>query len=204
MGLFTERAGRPAAGAAAGGVIAPFPWSPAVDPRVFRAIAEEATVPEWGAARRMGEEAVLPVAERFLEAVSTGDINEVKACMALNSRLDAPEIGRLEGRQVRLYWAGFFASIKGFSAKNRFDRFGGDQVTASWSRSYLFIPTGRRVTLSGETTLTFEVGRIVAQTDHFDLRLWMHQIFGAKAFALMLLPGWSDWIRGEMRKQLSV
>ncbi len=204
MGLFSERRGKPASDTHSAGVIAPFPWSPVLDHRALRAVAEESAVIEWGAARRMEAEAILPVAERFFGAVSTGDIDELKACMALNSRLDAPEIGRIEGKQVRLYWAGFFASIKGFSAINRFECVETSLVTASWSRSYLFIPTGRRVTLAGETTLTFEAGRIVGQTDRFDLRLWMHQIFGAKAFALMLLPGWADWIRGEMRKQLSI
>ena len=78
----------------------------------------------------------------------------------------------------------------------------GDTVVARWVATYPFSATGRTVENHVTSTIRFSDGKIVAQTDVFDLSKWVTQAFGPVAhvpFAKTLLAAMT---RKKARAQL--
>jgi len=67
--------------------------------------------------------------------------------------------------------------------------------TASWTATYIFTATGRKVTNHIKASFEFSNGKISKHSDKFSLYKWSQQAFGSTG----LLMGWMPFFRNKVR-----
>ncbi len=91
-----------------------------------------------------------------------------------------PIFTELYTEQVRCMWKILLSSRDSdFSLSYRIDEIDEEKSLAqvSWTANYKFAATGRKIENSVKTELQVQDGKIILQTDRFDLGLWAKQAF---------------------------
>ncbi len=113
-----------------------------------------------------------------------------------------PVFGNLEGRQVRGMWIMLLSTVGELKVQREgiegADGYGG----CSWSVSYVFPPTKRKVVNKGKAHFAFSEGRIVEHQDDFPMWRWCTQAFGIKGLLLGWTPVFQNKVRRKVRMQL--
>ncbi len=142
--------------------------------------------------------------EQFFRAISDRAITTVIEAYQPEAVLQSPVIGDLAGREIHQLWTTFLRRTKAPKLDFTIARVQGQTAFVEWSAEHEFFDTGRPVSLSGSTVLTFQHGRIRHQQDQFDHRLWAAQAMGLSGLILSYLPGSRNFFRAEIRRVLGI
>lgn len=148
------------------------------------------------------------VTEHFFGALQRHDVDALVRFYAHEAEFFHPLLGRLTQLQVSAAWRRFVQLTPDLSVRFRIEQVGPGAAEASWTQSYLFHLTGRRVSVSG--TSQFLLGRqggrlqIIKQIDQCDRRQWSRQALGMKGLLLSFVPGWRTFVENELRLTLDV
>jgi hypothetical protein len=115
-----------------------------------------------------------------------------------------PVIGQLVGGEIRQLWTTFLKRTKAHDLTFTICRVNARMAFVDWSTAHDFFDSGRPVSMSGSTVLTFERGRIRHQLDQFDRRQWAAQALGLSGLILSCLPGSRGFFRSESRRVLGI
>jgi ketosteroid isomerase-like protein len=136
---------------------------------------------------------------RFYSAFAAGDHETMAACYSDEATFSDPVFPRLDAEQARAMWRMFCTGGNeiqvSFGDVEADERRGG----ASWSATYAFPKTGRRVDNEISAEFEFAEGKIVRHRDRFDLYRWTRMALGP----LGLLLGWSPLVQNQVRAQAS-
>lgn len=78
----------------------------------------------------------------------------------------------------------------------------GDTVTCTWNAYYTFSRTGRKVHNIISTSMKFRDGKIIDQTDRFDIWRWSRQALGFSGWLLGWTPVIANKVQGTARRGL--
>jgi ketosteroid isomerase-like protein len=147
-----------------------------------------------GAAGRSANEALV---RRFYAALAARDATAMGACYADDATFSDPVFPSLDAAGVRAMWAMLCARGKDLAVELADVEAGDGSASARWIARYTFAATGRRVENRIDTSFALRDGRIVRQTDRFDLWRWSRQALGLAG----LLLGWSPLVSRSVRRQ---
>ena len=134
---------------------------------------------------------------RFYTAMNARDAQTMGACYTDDASFTDPAFGQLNAVEARRMWRMLSSRAKDFSLT--FDGIEADDEKgrAHWVATYAFSGTGRKVVNRIDSVFVFKNGKILRQTDSFDLYRWARQALGAKG----LLLGWLPPVQASIRKQ---
>jgi ketosteroid isomerase-like protein len=134
--------------------------------------------------------------EAFYTAFARRDAAGMIACYARDVEFSDPVFPLLRGEEVFAMWR----MLTGRSRDLRVEASGIDAGDTSgrahWEAYYTFSQTGRAVHNRVDATFTFQDGKIVRHTDHFDLAAWAAMALGVKG----KLFGWLPLLQRAIRK----
>jgi hypothetical protein len=137
--------------------------------------------------------------ERFYKAFASLDAKTMAECYALDAQFE-DEVFQLRGRtHIGGMWTMLCLAIK---KHGRTDwKLAVRDITersAHWEPTYRFSATGNLVTNIIDAEFEFDSqGLIKRHRDRFDFWRWSRQALGGKG----VLFGWTDWLRGKVRRQ---
>ena len=107
-----------------------------------------------------------------------------------------PAFGNLEGPEVTGMWEMLLSGAKGLSLK--FSDVAADEGygSCSWTATYVFSSTGRKVVNRGKAMFRFEDGKIIEHQDVWSFWRWSRQALGWKGW----LFGWSHLFHEKVRR----
>ena len=143
----------------------------------------------------MSEALTTATVRAFYDAFGRGDATAMNACYATDIVFTDPVFATIEGDRPRAMWTMLCAALRDFSLTYEIASVAGDVAVVDWIASYTYTATGRPIRNIVRSTLTVHDGRIVRQTDRFDLWRWSAQALGPVGTLL----GWSPQIRQRIR-----
>jgi limonene-1,2-epoxide hydrolase len=118
------------------------------------------------------------VAQAFYGAFARRDGETMANAYAPGARFTDPVFGTLEGEQVGRMWRALTKGAREFSLDFEIVAASAAEARVTWTARYVFSRSGRRVVNRVQSVLTVDGGKIVEQTDHFDLHAWAGQALG--------------------------
>ena len=134
--------------------------------------------------------------EALYGALSRRDGAAMAACYAPDARFTDP-VFDLRGAEIGAMWTMLCARARDIGVEWRDVRADDASGAGDWEARYTFAATGRRVHNRIHSDFTFGNGRIVAQTDTFDIRRWLRMAIGPVA----ALPGMTGLLAKRVRNQ---
>lgn len=133
---------------------------------------------------------------RFYNAFSAKDHLMMAACYAPAVRFSDPVFVDLDYDHTTSMWRMFCE--RGEDLVVSFDSVEADDArgSATWTASYIFTSTGRRVQNHIRAAFEFGDGRIVLHRDHFDFYAWSRMALGPVGWAL----GWTPFLKRKVRR----
>lgn len=133
--------------------------------------------------------------QTFYDAFSKLDYEAMNSCYAADPVFNDPVFGILQGEEVRAMWEMLCKSAKDFSLHADMIVMEGEYGTCSWTASYIFSKTGKKVVNHVKAHMRIENGKISEHTDEFDLYKWSRQALGLPGWLL----GWSGYLKNKIR-----
>jgi ketosteroid isomerase-like protein len=134
---------------------------------------------------------------RFYSAFAAGDHATMAACYSDEATFSDPVFPRLDAEQTRAMWRMFCTGGNDIQVSFSNVDAGEERGGASWSATYVFPKTGRRVHNQISAEFEFAEGKIVRHRDHFDLYHWTRMALGPLGSVL----GWSPLVQRQVRAQ---
>ncbi len=107
-----------------------------------------------------------------------------------------PVFPKLDSKGVQNMWKMLCGRAKDLHVTWSIDHVGADQCFVSWTASYTFNQTGRKVTNHVRSTLTLKNSKIVRHIDDFSFWTWSRQAFGPAAWLL----GWTPFFQAKVQE----
>lgn len=135
---------------------------------------------------------------KFYTALGNANATEMCKCYHPKIQFRDPIFGLLKGNDVCQMWKMLIKKSKGdlkidYSEVKADDYLG----SASWTATYRFSKTNRKVINSISTKFQFKDGLIIKQNDDFDIWKWSKQALGIKGSLL----GWTRFFQKQIQKQ---
>lgn len=136
----------------------------------------------------------------FYLAFKNHDPQGMTTCYAKNIIFEDPAFGKIQGKRAFAMWymlieRGGDALHIEFSEVQANDYNG----SAKWTATYTYGPQKRKVVNHVVGTFSFQNGKIVQHTDHFDLWRWSQQALGFKGYLL----GWTRFMKLKIQQNTS-
>jgi hypothetical protein len=143
-------------------------------------------------------------AERYFQALKRRDARDACASYGPAAICESDILGEMDAKQIERAISRMLAVTPDFTLSFQIESAGVDEALVNWFIGGTLHATGRQVTISGATELTFGQHGILHQIDRISARSFARQALGPKALLLCLVPGWRHFIIDEMRKSLEV
>ena len=136
--------------------------------------------------------------KKFYDSFANGDSEGMVSCYVDNIQFEDPAFGKLNGEMAKNMWRMLVNNNKSI-IKISYSNVQANDKTGSvnWAAEYVFSQTGRPVINKIAATFEFKDGKIIKQTDVFDMWKWSRQALGLKGYLL----GWSDFLKGKIQIQ---
>lgn len=134
----------------------------------------------------------------FYEAFGKGDADTMAGCYHPDVQFEDPIFGVLNGEQVMTMWRMLIKRSKGKLAI-RIDHVMSQDGKGSctWTATYVFSKTGRRVVNRIHADFEFKDGKIWRHVDEFSVWRWSRQALGLPG----VLLGWTPWMRRKLQAE---
>ena len=132
----------------------------------------------------------------FYEAFQRKDFATMQACYADDAVFTDAVFQNLDANQVRTMWEMLIR--RGNDLELTFSNVNANDTTgsATWTATYTFSQTKRRVVNHVEARFAFKNGKITRHTDHFDFYKWSKQALGLSG----LLLGWTGFLQKKVQQ----
>ncbi len=143
------------------------------------------------------------IIEEFYKAFHEGDPVRMESFYDKAIQFEDPAFGQLKGKEAGAMWA-MLLSRKDSELKIEYGKVSaeGSFGSAEWKATYKYGPKKRTVVNKIKSRFEFQDGKIIKQTDSFDLWNWSRQALGPVGLFLGWAPFFQDKIRRMARKSL--
>lgn len=132
---------------------------------------------------------------RFYTGFQQLDAAAMNACYREDIIFNDPVFGILQGEEVTAMWEMLCTNARDFSLSfSNIQLLDEEYATCNWVATYTFSRTGRRVVNQVKSHLRLQNGKIIEQTDQFDIWKWSRQALGLPG----LLLGWSGFLKNKI------
>lgn len=137
------------------------------------------------------------LAERFYGAFQKRDGETMASLYATEATFSDPVFAELDSSEVKTMWK--MLCQRGPDLQLDYSVFSADDesVFVTWTATYTFGATGRKVTNHVKSEMKVKDGQIHTHTDRFSFWRWASQAFGTPG----LLLGWTPLLKNKVRKQ---
>ncbi|MEO6220844.1 MAG: nuclear transport factor 2 family protein [Ginsengibacter sp.] len=133
----------------------------------------------------------------FYQSFQRKDYKAMQNCYADNAVFNDEVFISLNASEVKAMWEMF--CIKGKDLRIDFSNLHADEKNgnAEWTAAYTFSKTNRKVINHIKANFSFENGKILRHTDHFNFYNWSCQALGLTG----VLLGWTSFVKNKVRKE---
>lgn len=134
--------------------------------------------------------------QKFYTCFQNKDYKGMQDCYADNAVFNDSVFKNLDSSQVKAMWQMLISSSKDMRLEFKDIKATKQTGSAHWDAYYTFSKTGNKVVNRIDATFTFENGKIVSHTDHFDFYTWAKQALGT----IGVLLGWTLILKNKVQK----
>jgi ketosteroid isomerase-like protein len=137
------------------------------------------------------------IVEQFYTAFQQLDYRSMQACYSDDIVFSDPVFLLLRGSEAKCMWEMLCKNARDFSLSySDIELIDHEYATCSWTATYTFSRTGRRVVNNIKAFMRFKGGKIIEHSDGFRLSTWAAQALGWKG----VLFGWTGFMRRGIQK----
>jgi len=135
--------------------------------------------------------------ERFYTAFQQLDYKAMQQCYSDDIIFSDPVFLLLKGEEARAMWEMLCKNARNFSLSfSDIELIDEEYATCSWTASYTFSKTGKKVVNNVKAFMKLKDGKIIEHSDGFRLSTWAAQALGWKG----VLFGWTGFIKRGIQK----
>ena len=134
--------------------------------------------------------------QKFYTCFQNKDYKGMQDCYADNATFNDSVFKNLNSSQVKAMWQMLISSSKDMRLEFKDIKATKKNGTAHWDAFYTFSKTGKKVINRIDASFTFENGKILSHTDHFNFYTWAKQALGISG----ILLGWTGFLKNKVRK----
>jgi len=137
------------------------------------------------------------IVEQFYTAFQQLDYKSMQACYSDDIVFSDPVFLLLRGMEAKSMWEMLCKNARDFSLNfSDIELLDHEYATCSWTASYTFSRTGRRVVNNIKAFMRLKDGKIIEHSDGFRLSTWAAQALGWKG----VLFGWTGFMKRGIQK----
>ena len=137
------------------------------------------------------------IVEQFYTAFQQLDYKSMQACYSDDIVFSDPVFLLLRGAEAKSMWEMLCKNARDFSLNfSDIELIDHEYATCSWTATYTFSRTGRRVVNNIKAFMRFRDGKIIEHSDGFRLSTWAAQALGWKG----VLFGWTGFMKRGIQK----
>lgn len=137
------------------------------------------------------------IIERFYTAFQQLDYKGMHSCYSDDIIFNDPVFLVLKGNEARAMWEMLCKNARDFSLSfSDIELIDHEYATCSWTASYTFSKTGRKVVNDIKAFMRLKDGKIIEHSDGFRLSVWAAQALGWKG----VLFGWTGFMKRGIQK----
>ena len=137
------------------------------------------------------------IIEKFYNAFQQLDYKGMQSCYSDDIVFSDPVFLLLKGNEVKAMWEMLCKNARDFSLSfSDIELIDHEYATCSWTASYTFSRTGRRVVNQIKAFMRLKDGKIIEHSDGFRLSAWAAQALGWKG----VLFGWTGFMKRGIQK----
>jgi ketosteroid isomerase-like protein len=137
------------------------------------------------------------IIEKFYTAFQQLDYKAMQNCYSDDIIFSDPVFLLLKGNEAKAMWEMLCKNARDFSLSfSDIELIDHEYATCSWTASYTFSRTGRKVVNSIKAFMRFKDGKIIEHSDGFRLSTWAAQALGWKG----VLFGWTGFMKRGIQK----
>ena len=137
------------------------------------------------------------IIEKFYTAFQQLDYKAMQSCYGDVIIFSDPVFLLLKGNEAKAMWEMLCKNARDFSLSfSDIELIDHEYATCSWTASYTFSRTGRRVVNNIKAFMRFREGKIIEHSDGFRLSTWAAQALGWKG----VLFGWTGFMKRGIQK----
>jgi len=137
------------------------------------------------------------IIEKFYSAFQQLDYRGMQNCYSDDIVFSDPVFLLLRGNEAKAMWEMLCKNARDFSLSfSEIELIDHEYATCSWTASYTFSRTGRKVVNHIKAFMRLKDGKIIEHSDGFRLSTWAAQALGWKG----LLFGWTGFMKRGIQK----
>jgi len=137
------------------------------------------------------------IIEKFYSAFQQLDYRGMQNCYSDDIVFSDPVFLLLRGNEAKAMWEMLCKSARDFSLSfSEIELIDHEYATCSWTASYTFSRTGRKVVNHIKAFMRLKDGKIIEHSDGFRLSTWAAQALGWKG----VLFGWTGFMKRGIQK----
>jgi len=137
------------------------------------------------------------IIEKFYTAFQQLDYKSMQSCYSDDIIFSDPVFLLLKGIEAKAMWEMLCKNARDFSLSfSDIELIDHEYATCSWTASYTFSRTGRRVVNNIKAFMRLKDGKIIEHSDGFRLSTWAAQALGWKG----VLFGWTGFMKRGIQK----
>jgi len=137
------------------------------------------------------------IVEQFYTAFQQLDYKAMQACYSDDIVFSDPVFLLLRGTEVSSMWEMLCKNARDFSLNfSDIELLDHEYATCSWTATYTFSRTGRKVINNIKAFMKLKDGKIIEHSDGFRLSTWAAQALGWKG----VLFGWTGFMKRGIQK----
>ncbi len=137
------------------------------------------------------------IIEKFYTAFQHLDFKAMQECYSDDIIFSDPVFLVLKGEEVGAMWEMLCRNARNFSlGYSDIELIDDEYATCSWTATYIFSKTGRKVVNNIKAFMRLRDGKIIEHSDGFRLSSWAAQAFGWKG----ALFGWTGFMKRGIQK----
>jgi ketosteroid isomerase-like protein len=137
------------------------------------------------------------IIEKFYTAFQQLDYKSMQSCYSDDIIFSDPVFLLLKGNEAKAMWEMLCKNARNFSLSfSDIELIDHEYATCSWTASYTFSRTGRRVVNNIKAFMRLKDGKIIEHSDGFRLSTWAAQALGWKG----VLFGWTGFMKRGIQK----
>ncbi|HZI54694.1 MAG TPA: nuclear transport factor 2 family protein, partial [Chitinophagaceae bacterium] len=137
------------------------------------------------------------IIEKFYTAFQQLDYKTMQNCYSDDIIFSDPVFLLLKGNEAKAMWEMLCKNARDFSLSfSDIELIDHEYATCSWTASYTFTRTGRKVVNNIKAFMRLKDGKIIEHSDGFRLSTWAAQALGWKG----VLFGWTGFMKRGIQK----